>query len=152
MILDLNLEFDPSTAITTTRDSTNIIDLGNPRDLGVGTPLVVMLFVTQAFVSAGGATLAVSVRGSADNVTYYDLIDTQAFSVAKLNTSGTGVQEIALPMKSIDMPNNVFPRYLKLVYTVAVSSFSAGKIQAELVQGHDNEIQGQYPSGFTVAN
>src|ERR1019366_2981497 len=74
MIIDKNLIFDSAAAITTTRDSTNIIDLSQARDIGVSedaASIDVIIQVTTAIVSATTtATLIAAVSISTDNSTY----------------------------------------------------------------------------------
>lgn len=70
MILDGNLQFDPAgTAITVTAVSTNVLDLLNNRDLGVGQQRAEILTLVGAqFTSAtAGATLTVQVQAASDN-------------------------------------------------------------------------------------
>ena len=69
MFLDANLTFDTAAAITTTRVSTNVIDLLANRDLGVGRVQVKLVcLVTTAFTSATPtATLNVQLQGAPDN-------------------------------------------------------------------------------------
>ena len=53
MFQDANLTFDQNVAITTTRVSTNVIDLFANRDLGVGrVQAKLVVIVTAAFTSA----------------------------------------------------------------------------------------------------
>jgi hypothetical protein len=70
MYQDANLTFDPSgTAITASAVSTNVLDLGANRDLGVGTfrgKLLVQVGTTFT-ASAQTATLNIQVQGAPDN-------------------------------------------------------------------------------------
>jgi hypothetical protein len=72
MYMDGLLLFDTNVAITSTAVSTNVIDLLNARDMGVGDDpaLDVVIQVTSALLSAGASTLTVQFQGSTDNTTY----------------------------------------------------------------------------------
>lgn len=70
MIIDSLLQFDPpATAVTVTAVSTNVLDLVNNRDLGIGKyKLSVMCLVGTAFTSAtASATLNIQLQGAPDN-------------------------------------------------------------------------------------
>lgn len=71
MILDGNLQFDPAnTSVATTNTvSTNILDLNNNRDLGIGRHQgKIIVIVNQSFGSAtASATLNVQLKGAPDN-------------------------------------------------------------------------------------
>lgn len=172
MILDKNLEFDPSgTAITVTAASTNVIDLHGAgllpgsasfpgRDMGVGhgsgqVPKL-MVQVQQTFTSGGGsATLNVQVQGAPDDGSggigsYVTFAETGAIAQAVL-VAGVRIFDIDLP-RVLPTPNapNAMPRYLRLNYVVASGPMTAGKVQAELVLTRDDQVI--YPSGITVTN
>lgn len=148
MILDGYTLFDNAVALTATRDSTNVLDLQNARDLGIGDGPTLKLFVdaTSALLSAGATTLTVALSGSTDNSTYTVMAQSPAIAKAAL-TTGTRIW-------SIDMPRTVagqsLPRYLKLVYTVAVSDFTGGSVSAGLVLDRQDVVQ--YSAGITIAN
>jgi hypothetical protein len=69
MFLDSLLQFSSAQAVTAAADSTNVIDLGANRDMGVGrTPLFVGVFVTTTFTHATGtATMNVALQGAPNN-------------------------------------------------------------------------------------
>jgi hypothetical protein len=142
-------------AITVTAPSTNIIDLLNPRDLGIGDDpaLKLAIYITTAFVSAGGATLVAQFQGAPDNGsgtpgTYVTYAESRAYAVADL-----GLGNKLLP---IDVPHRdpslvvTFPRFYRLNYVVAVSTFSAGAVVAGIVL--DRQDSAQYPAGLTITN
>lgn len=156
MYLDKFNEFDPTgSAITVTRDSTNVIDLSQNRDLGAapdGNPLRVVIAVTETFVDDSGSdgTLTVSVVGAttAEGVsgTYQTLAVSKAYAIADL-TAGSRLFPIDLP--SIGGAQTPY-EFLKLIYTVASATFTAGKVGAWLTADRDD--QNAYASGFTVNN
>lgn len=48
MILDSKLQFSDAQALTGTADSTNVIDLSNDRDIGIGEPMALVVTVGVA--------------------------------------------------------------------------------------------------------
>lgn len=150
MTLDANLLFDPSgTAITTTQPSTNTLDLGQARDLGIGGPqLDVEILIQQTFAAAGAATLNVQIQSSVDNAAWSTLVESSPIAVADL-TAGRQILRLALPADQPAQTAGV-GRYLRLNYVVATGPFTAGQVFAALVL--DRPSQPAYPSGFSAAN
>lgn len=157
MILDGLLSFNTvgtPQAITATAVSDNIIDLLNPRDMGIGDDpaLKLALYVTTAFVSAGGATLQVQFQGAPNSSgspgTYVVYAESRAYAVADL-IQGVKVLPIDLPHRDPTLLVT-FPRFYRINYVVAVSTFSAGAIDAKLVL--DRQDSPQYPAGLTITN
>lgn len=154
MIRDALLLFETAggVAITVTRDSTNIIDLGVGRDMGVGDDPTVKLFISTqaAFTAAGAATLIIALSYSADNITYYVAAQSETIPVASL-TANKRVWDIGLPVRPVEMSTvALMVRYMKLVYTVATGPMTAGAIEAGLVL--DTPENYAYPPGIVIAN
>ncbi len=163
MIIDSNLKFNDSQAITATAASTNVLDLLNARDLGVGdNDLNVMVISDGTFASADGtATLNIQFQGAPDNGsgapgTYTTYAETGVLTQTQLNSGGAGavLLPIEVPARAVmgDTGNGtVLPRFYRLNYVNGTEVFSAGHITfAGIVL--DAERPTQYPSGFTVAN
>lgn len=155
MIIDANLLLDTAAAVPVafggTQASTNIIDLLNARDIGEGdmtgaTPKILCL-VTSAFLSAGASTLQVFAQGSTDNVTWTTYAETPAIPKATL-TAGTMIARFSWP--AVLPESGALPRYLRLVYGVAVATFTQSGITAAIVLSRDDS--GYYPPGVVVAN
>jgi hypothetical protein len=160
MILDRSLCFDGGdnntfAAITTTRDSTDVIDvgiggqIGNARDMGVGMGLQLLVLSNRLF--AGGTSVQISLQGAPDNGsgaqgTYVSYAQTPAITLAQLNAAPGMLFPIVLPRPPF---GNVLPRFYKLVYTV-VGTFTAGAVLAHLLLNREDSIQ--YPSALNVAN
>lgn len=152
MIIDYLNQFDPvASAITVTRDSTNIIDLGAARELGIGEDYAVNLDirVDTAFTAAGAATLTIAFQGAPDSSgspgTWTTYAQSAAMAVADL-TAGVKLFPIKLPHRALGA---AIPRYYKLVYTVATGPFTAGKLSAQLVI--DRSDTPAYASGFSTS-
>ena len=160
MILDRNTMFDGGAtgtfvAITTTRDSTDIIDvgisgqIGNARDMGVGTDTYLLVLSNRLF--AGGTSVQVNFQGAPDNGsgaegTYVTYAATPAITLAQLNAAPGLIFPIQLPRPPYG--GLALPRFYKLNYTV-VGIFTAGAVMAGLVLNRDDVIY--YPSGFGTA-
>lgn len=179
MILDAFLQFtaaagDSPTAQTTTA-STNSLDLHGTgllptlanlqgaRDMGIGDDpaLKMLVMVTAAFVSAGGATLQVALQGAPDNGsgvagTFATYWLSPLYTIAQLN-AGSRLYDMDLPRP----PDGVsMPRFLRMAWIIATSTMSAGTLQAYVVldrvdqayQSTDNSVLGGYPAGINIAN
>ena len=150
MTIDALLLFDPTgTAITTTAASTNILDLGTQRDLGIGDPaLEVDIVIQQTFTAAGNATLNVQIQSSVDNVTWSPLVESSPIPVANL-LQGRKILRMELPADQPTLTAGI-GRYLRLYYIVATGPFTAGQVMAALVLNRNSLPT--YPSGFNAAN
>lgn len=157
MILDTNLVFDgtvaaPTTAvaITVTRDSTNILDMGVNRDMSPGTPLYLNVFTDRAFAAAGAATLTIALQGAPNSSgspgTWTTYAQSPALAIADLNSALEYL--FPLPLPSEPAGTYTRPRFYKLVYTVATGPFTAGAILAYL--SHDRGTLQPYPAGYTT--
>lgn len=175
MILDSLLQFDPagtSVAIAAgTQASTNVIDLGvlsgipssanggGARDIGIGDDpaMKILCQVTTAFASAGSTgTIQAAIQGAPDD---------GAGGIGAYVTMATGpsyvVPVVGAQLLNMDMPRpkdgNV-PRFLRLLYTVAVQTMTAGAVAAYIVLDREDQLSqaagylGAYPAGITVSN
>ena len=143
MITSVNLALSVAQAVTASAASTNIIDLGttgtpfghtNPitRDIGReddGVEIAVSVSTTFATLTS----LAVSVQTSPDNATWTTV------------GSGPAVPAASLVAGYLFKVPKVFPegtntRYVRLYYTVAGSSATAGAINAYLVTDRQNNL------------
>jgi len=152
MIIDGYLLFDSASTITSTQVSTNIIDLVNARDMGVGDDpaLKIMCLVTTALTTTNSATLTVDAQGSTDNSTWTTYASSPAYTAGAL-VAGRRLFDIDWPRP----PSGVStPRYLRLNYTVGTGIFSAGAVTAALVLDRDDRVNaaGAYPAGINISN
>lgn len=154
MILDRNLVFDGGlsltpVAITASRPSTDVIDLGNAREMAWGENVCITVMSNGLFAAAGAATLAIDVQGSVDNSAWTTYVSELPMSIATLNSRVVGGQPYALALNMPPRtPGAARPRYLRLNYTVATGPFTAGAVLAFLNLGRD-EIEA-YPRNFSV--
>lgn len=131
MILDSQEVFSAAQAFTATGDtvSTNQIDTLSTADDGIGEDITVYAKVNTTFTSAGAPTLQVVLQSSADNATYVDKLLSPAYALAAL-TAGAVLMNSVIPIG----PNTVSNRYLRVVYRVAVTTFTAGSMDAFIVK------------------
>jgi len=178
MILDALLQFDNAVSLAIaagTQASTNTIDLGvtsgiptsasggGARDIGIGDDPAMKLLVqvTTTFTSGGAGTLSVTLQGAIDNgagapAAFSSWWASPAYALATLN-AGSRLLDMDMPRP----PDGIaIPRFLRLLYTVAAATMTAGNVSAFLVldrddqiyQSTDNSVMGGYPAGINVAN
>jgi len=178
MILDSLLMFDNAVSLAIAagaQASTNVIDLGvtsgipssanggGARDIGIGDDpaMKLLVLVTTTFTSGGAATLAVTLQGAVDNgagapAAFSDWWSSPAYALAILN-AGSRLLDMDMPRP----PDGIaVPRFLRLNYTVAVATVTAGNVSSWIVldrddqmyNATDNSIMGGYPAGINVAN
>ena len=157
MILDSLLQFsNKQTVNSTTVASTNIIDLLNPRDMGIGDDpaLKLAIYVTTAFVLASSTpSLTIQFQGAPDNGsgapdTYVTYAESRAYAAADMPL-GAKLFPIDVPHRDPSL-TSTFPRFYRLYYVVATSTFSAGALSASIVL--DRQDSSQYPAGLLITN
>lgn len=146
MILDSSLEFSNAQTGTTDAASTNVVDLVNARDMGIGDDpaMKVLCLVETAFTTdtTNASTLTIQFQGSTDGTTYTTYVQTPALLAASLADKNK-----VFPIDVPAVPTGVsLPRYLRLNYDVGVAAFSTGKLSAYLVLGRDDIVQ--YPKNY----
>jgi len=169
MILDGLLVFDPnptSLAIAAgTQASTNVLDLHGAgilpiltngqgaRDLGIGDnpALKINSQVVSAFTSGGAGTLSVAIQGAPDNGsgapgTYVTWYTSPVYALANL-VVGANLLPLDLPRPPAGVG---IPRFLRLLYTVAGATMTAGSVNSQLVLDRQDWIA--YPAGLVINN
>jgi hypothetical protein len=108
--IDAQQTFSDAQALTVTAVSTNIIDHGADRNIGIGEPLAVLLTVDVA--AAGGGTLAIAVQSD----------DNSAFSSPGTVTTTTAIAAAALTLGARIVipipPDTATERFMRLNYTL----------------------------------
>lgn len=170
MILDGLYQFDAnptSVAIAAgTQASTNAIDLhgaglipvlanlAGARDMGIGDnpALKISCIVVVAFASAASAgTLSVTFQGAPDNGSGAPGTYVSWYASPVYTTAQCAVGAYLLPMDFPRPPaNTTIPRFVRLLYTVAVATMTAGSVAAHIVL--DRQDAPQYPAGLTISN
>lgn len=113
--------FDDSVAVTTDRDSTNVLYVGNANE-SAGNPLLIQITVTETFATT--VSVVFSVLDSADDSTFGQpaIVATGAIAVATL-VKGYRIQLTVPPTHKA---------YLKITYDVSTSA-TAGKVFSEIL-------------------
>lgn len=143
MIIDKQARFDWDDAITSTRVSTDKIDLqANNRDLGLLDDLYLVIMVTEAFTAAGAGTLTVDLVDD-DNAS----LSSPATLINLANAVGKATLVAGYTIFKGRMPiEKITQRYLGLNYTVATGPMTAGKVRAFLTPNIDRQFY--YPRGY----
>lgn len=179
MFLDALVQFSTAQAITATAASTNIYDVtgagsGNAPnmiggvtaagaatligfDIGDGDGIAipeVYVDVSTSFASGGGATLQIVLQAAPDNGsnapgTYVTIYQSAVLTVAQL-TSNAAIQ-FQVPEVPPSTFGEAMPRFYRLNYVVATSTFSAGALNANLVLNPSNGTKiKNYPSNYVA--
>jgi len=143
MILDALTLFSDAQAVTATAASTNSLDMGAARNLGVGQELFVFVTVDVALTdSSSDSTIAVSLEG--DSTTTFTPDGTQAlFTIPALAAVGSKYFARVAP----DFAANF--RYLQLKYTAANGDLTTGSFTAGIVVGIDKVTN--FAKNYTVS-
>ena len=140
--------------LTTASSSSTVINLGNPRDLGIGPgqemPTVDVVVGTAFTSSSAGLTLNLQFQGSTDSSTWTTYQETGANSTASW---AAGYQyKFYVPHR---LPGSALPQYYRLNLVGANASSTATITTGTLIAGIGLAIEanpvGLYASGFTVA-
>lgn len=139
MLMDKKNQFADSQAITVTAASTNVLDLGVDRDVGIGFPLEIDMRVMEAFTADGAATLVIAMQTSVD----------EAFTspIVLMQTAAIGKASLILGYEPARWRvGSETKRYLRFYYTVATGPMTAGKLSINTVL--DRQAPRSYPSGI----
>jgi hypothetical protein len=126
-------------AITTTAVSTDVIDLSQSRDIGIGTEMDIWAQVVTQFT--GGTSLQMEVQTATDVAftSPITLVAGQVVPLASL-TAGADISRISVPTGVL--------RALRLRFVV-VGTMTAGAVVAGLVL--DRQANVPYPRGYSIA-
>jgi len=144
MILSTQEIFSDDQAVTATAISTNVIDqgvAGTPydaqaplnRDLGKGTPIPILIQVTEDFATLTSLTITLECSAAA-GLTSPVVLNTQTIAVADLVAGKQTFMQC--------VPNGDTLRYLGVRYTVTGSNATAGKITAGISMGNQTNVTG----------
>jgi hypothetical protein len=164
MILDGLLQFtgtagsvSSDSPTTGTQTSTNVLDLLNARDLGIGDNPALKLLIEVMTTFAGGTSLVVNLQGAPDSAgspgTYVTMwnsgVIVEADLIAGRYIANVDLPRTLLPTASGPSAAQGLPRFLRLQY-VTVGTHSAGALFGTIVL--DRQDQVAYPAGITVSN
>jgi hypothetical protein len=143
-MIDAQLRFSNAQAVTATAASTNCIDLGAAKQLGVGNPLYFVVAVVTAMTDAGSdSTIAVTVETD-DSDSFGSATTAQTLGTfAATSAAGT---RLVVPMAQFATAE----RYVRLKYTTANGDLTTGSFTAYLT---DNVTQWTaYADGITITS
>lgn len=140
MYVDAQQLFSDAQALTVTAVSTNILDHSQDRNIGIGTPLVVVLSVDVS--AAGGGTLTVAIQ--TDDNAGFASPGTAATTAAIAAATLVAGYIFAIPVP----PDVLTERYMRLNYTLAtMTGITVTSYLGMLLQLYASP---QYAAGVTV--
>lgn len=137
MMLDSLLELDNANSMTSSEASTNIVDLGSDRDVGVGRPLYLVVIVTTALDDADAdETYSVALQTD-DNASFSSATTLLSFSFTRGDAAGT---------KQVHTIPQTNERYLRLYYTLGGTTPS-GAFSAYITD-QEPKADRKYPTSY----
>lgn len=142
-------------AITSTRVSTNVLDLLTGRDLGADEPIGLHVDVTTAFTTTNSATLQIDFEVCATaGGSYLATLYSAVIPAAQL-IIGAPIFRYALPVNQVLNATagilNVPGRFIRLNYVVGTGIFSAGAVFSYINPRPDRNAYYSYPKNYTAA-
>tara|TARA_R100000656_G_C3931733_1_gene124961 strand:+ start:40 stop:471 length:432 start_codon:yes stop_codon:yes gene_type:complete len=143
MYLDAQNLFDDNAAHLTTEASTNLIDLGAARNIGVGEDIYFVIQVDTAFTDGSSNSTMTITLETDDNASFSSATTAQTVGTfAALAAAGT---RLVAKLQ----PEQINERFLRVKYTVASGDLSTGKFTAFLTK--DLQAYTSYPDGITIS-
>lgn len=144
MIFNKDELFSDDQAITGDANSTNVIDLGAPgtpygaaaalnNDKGKGTPIPILIQVTEAFNTLTSLTIQIVVS-AATNLSSPRVLATQTILLADLIVGKQTFVQV--------LPVGAGLRYLGIIYDVNGTDPTLGKITAGITMGNQTNFTG----------
>lgn len=166
MLLDNFLMFESFTtpvAITTGGISTNVLDLLNERDIGIGDDpaLKLLVLVTATFTSGSTSKMTSKFQGAVSSAsgtggTYSTYAESADLGTDTL-VAGAKIFNIDVAAVTPMGINASFgtaalgiPRYLRMSWAIGTTSFTNGSIAAGIIVDRDDIVA--YPPGVAVLN
>lgn len=145
MLIDKQNMFSDAQDITASAASTNYVDLGAVRNVGVGEELYLVFVVTTAFTDAGSDSTVTPKLRTDDNTSFSSATDLRTYDTfAALSAAGTKKVYKLEPVTDAGS----YERYLQVYYTVANGNLTTGAISAFLAK--DAQAWKAYAAGYTV--
>lgn len=143
MYLDAHNLFDDNAQHLTTEASTNLIDLGAARNIGVGEDIYFVIQVDTAFTDGSSNSTMTITLETDDNSSFSSATTAQTIGTfAALSAAGS---RLIAKLQ----PNAINERYLRAKYTVANGDLTTGKFTAFLTTNIDAFTA--YPNGYTIS-
>lgn len=125
MIIDKELELSSEQAVTASAASTNVAQISG---VGATEDLAIVVTVKEAVTAAGAATVQFQVA----------IDDAEGFGTEVIALETAAIGKADLPLKKqiiIPLPKGTLKKYLRLKYVVATGPLTAGKFDAQIVEG-----------------
>lgn len=139
------------TAITASRASTQVLDIQTGRDLGADSPIELHVDVTQVFATL--TSLNIAFQCSADNSSWFDLLDSVTIPVAQL-VQGAPIFRYKWPLNQmLNATAGVLKtpgRYYRFNYTVNGSNATTGAVFAYANANEDRVQQTIYARNYSL--
>lgn len=144
MILDGQNLYSDAQALTATAASTNIIDHGADRNLGIGEPMAVVITVgVAADGTTGDETYSAQVQTD-DNASFSSATSVAgAVTIARGTAAGTKFV-VAIP------PDTTIERYTRVYYTLGGTTPTV-TVDAFMQPMSAIQNDGYFPDGFTIS-
>jgi hypothetical protein len=139
MIIDDQHLYSSAQALTGTAASTNLIDHKADRDMGIGTPLAVL--ITLDVAAAAGGSYAVALQTD-DNSGFSSATTIGSATITSGDAAGTRYI-IQVP------PSTTFERYTRLNYTV--TGGCTATVTASLMTQTGIQNAAAYPDSITIS-
>lgn len=151
-IFDGTLNPTAGVAVTTTRVSTNVLDLLTGRDLGAGNIIELHCQVLVAFAACTSMQVSLEVCDTVGG-SYLAILFSPVIPVAQLIV-GAPIFRYQLPVnQALNSTAGVLKtpgRYLRLRYTV-VGTDSTGTVFSYMNAAPDRQVYFSYPENYTTA-
>lgn len=146
MFMDINLQFSDKQAITATAASTNLVDLGIARNIGVGDDLYLVLLVTTAFTDSGSDSTVTPSLETATDAAFTSPVTVATYDVFAA-LAAVGASQIH--KLKVGTAAGAYLRYIRVKYTLANGNLTTGAITSFIVK--DTTTWLAYAGNFTVA-
>lgn len=142
MVIDAALRFSNAQAITATAVSTEYIDFGVARDMGIGENLHVVILVSTAFTDSGSDSTVTVTLETDDNSSF------SSATVAMTIGTFAALSAIGSRLVARLQPLKVNERYARLNYTLANGNLTTGALTAFVLS--DVDLALLYPDAITI--
>lgn len=143
MIFDAYNLYSDAQALTATAASTNLIDHGSDRNIGVGEGMVVMLSLDVAADAGSSNETYVVALETDDNSSFSSAVTVGSATITRGDAAGT-VYYIPLP------PSTSMEQYSRLNYTLGGTTPSV-TVTARLIPSKFVQNNQYYAKGYTIS-
>lgn len=143
MIMDAQHLFSDSQALTSSGASTNVIDLGADRNIGMGEPMCVMISLDVAADGGNSDETYTAAIQTDDNSGFSSATTLETLTITRGDAAGTKYFHVF-------KPDSLVEQYLRINYTLGGTTPSV-TLTAHLVPLSFVEKYVSYADGFTIS-